>query len=213
MSKRYVITIGRQFGSGGREIALGLAEKLGIPFYDKALLEKAAEKNGVSEEVLDKTDEKVEGNVSETVHRSLSIMLGNSVDYSTYFDSVNTNDRVFRLKAQMIRELADQGPCVIVGRCADYVLRDDPGLISIFIAAPMAARVERIQKLYPNLHDNAPAALIRQTDKSRANYYNYNTDRKWGSIDNYHLCVDSSRLGVQGTIDMLADYVKNCTKE
>ncbi|MBQ7130309.1 MAG: cytidylate kinase-like family protein [Oscillospiraceae bacterium] len=214
MSK-YVITIGRQFGSGGREIAKGLAHKLGIPFYDKDILDKIAEERGLPKDLLEAMDETLTGNLRHRIGyglHSLAMMYGTPVDYSTHDDAIMTNDRIFNWKAKLIRELAEEGPCVIVGRCADYILRDEPGLISVFISAPMADREARIMKLHPELHDNAPAALIRQTDKARASYYNYHTDRNWGDIDNYHLCVDATRLGKEGTIDFLAEYVTHCAK-
>lgn len=213
MSKQYVITIGRQYGSGGREIGLKLAEKLGIPFYDKDILEKIAEETGVPEDYLDTVDERLSTRISVRLNSSLSSIHGTPVDYSTYTNSVQSNDQLFRWKSGIIRKLAEEGPCVIVGRCADYILRDYPGLISVFISAPFAAREARINKLYPDIHDNAPAMLIRKTDKARASYYSYHTDRKWSDISNYHLCVDSTKLGVDGTVDMLLDYVKHCTEE
>lgn len=214
MSKQYVITTGRQFGSGGRAIGLALAEKLGIPFYDKDILDKLAEEKGLPADLVQNMDETLSGATRHSVGNGLyglSVMFGTPVDYSTHNDAIITNDRVFAWKTQIIRELADEGPCVIVGRCADYILRDLPGLISVFINAPMPAREARIAELY-HLKDNAPAVRIRMTDKARASYYNYHTDRNWGDIDNYHLCVDSTKLGIEGTAALLAEYVKHCTE-
>lgn len=214
MSK-YVIAIGRQFGSGGREIALGLAKKLGIPFYDKDILDKIAEEQGIPTDTMNDMDETLTGGLRHRIGQSMyafAVRYGTPVDYSTHSDAVINNDRIFRLKSKLIRELGEKEPCVIVGRCADFILRDHPGLISIFISAPMAAREERIDRLHPNWNGEGVTDLIRQTDKARASYYTYHTDRDWGDISNYHLCVDATKLGIEGTIDLLAEYVNHAVK-
>ena len=214
MSK-YVIAIGRQFGSGGREIALGLAKKLGIPFYDKDILDKIAEEQGIPTDIMNDMDETLTGGLRHRIGQSMyafAVRYGTPVDYSTHSDAVINNDRIFRLKSKLIRELGEKEPCVIVGRCADFILRDHPGLISIFISAPMAAREERIDRLHPNWNGEGVTDLIRQTDKARASYYTYHTDRDWGDISNYHLCVDATTLGIEGTIDLLAEYVNHAVK-
>lgn len=214
MSK-YVIAIGRQFGSGGREIALGLAKRLGIPFYDKDILDQIAEEQGIPAETMHDMDETLTGGLRHRIGQGMyafAVRYGTPVDYSTHSDAVINNDRIFRLKSKLIRELGEKEPCVIVGRCADYILRDHPGLISIFISAPMAARMERIDRLHPNWNGEGVRDLIRQTDKARASYYNYHTDRDWGDISNYHLCVDATKLGIEGTIDLLAEYVEHAAK-
>ena len=179
MSK-YVITIGRQFGSGGREIALGLAKKLGIPFYDKDILDQIAEEQGIPADTIHAMDETLTGGLRHRIGQSMyafAVRYGTPVDYSTHSDAVINNDRIFRLKSKLIRELGEKEPCVIVGRCADYILRDHPGLISIFISAPRAAREERIDRLHPNWNGEGVTDLIRQTDKARASYSNYHPDR------------------------------------
>ena len=214
MSK-YVIAIGRQFGSGGREIALGLAKRLGIPFYDKDILDQIAEEQGIPAETMHDMDETLTGGLRHRIGQGMyafAVRYGTPVDYSTHSDAVINNDRIFRLKSKLIRELGEKEPCVIVGRCADYILRDHPGLISIFISAPMAARMERIDRLHPNWNGEGVRDLIRQTDKARASYNNYHTDRDWGDISNYHLCVDATKLGIEGTIDLLAEYVEHAAK-
>lgn len=213
MSKQYVIVIGRQFGSGGREIGASLAKKLGIPLYDKTVLARVAEEKGISDERLRKMDEDLRGNRFQNIGLgSRTPLFGARFLYETDTTSMITSDSVYQWQSDVIRKLADDGPCVIIGRCADDVLRDHPNLISIFISAPFAAREERIARLYPNHpreNYETHAEFIRKTDKARANYYNFHTDRQWGDISNYHLCVDATRLGLEGTVEMLADYVNH----
>ena len=214
MSKKYVIVIGRQFGSGGHEIGVKLAEKLGIPLYDKEILAHIAEEQGISEERLHKMDENFWGNHMLNVGIQAQGFRLHSLGYwfETDTSSMIGRDQAFEWQAAKIRELAEAGPCVIIGRCADYILREDPGLISIFITAPMAAREERIARLHPNHPRDfyeTHVQFIQKTDKARANYYNFHTDRDWGNINNYHLCIDSTKLGIDGTVEMLVDYVKH----
>lgn len=214
MSKRYVIVIGRQFGSGGHEIGVKLAEKLGIPLYDKEILAHIAEEQGITAERLQKMDEDLKGNhlLNVGLQAQKFRLFNPGLLFETDTSSIISRDQIFAWQEKKIRELAEEGPCVIIGRCADYILRDDPGLISVFIAAPMAAREERIARLHPNHpreNYETHVQFIQKTDKARANYYSFHTDRDWGDIGNYHLCVDSTKLGVDGTVEMLADYVKH----
>ena len=214
MSKKYVIVIGRQFGSGGHEIGVKLAEKLGIPLYDKEILAHIAEEQGIDAERLNKLDENLRDNhVLNVGIQAQGFRLHNlGYWFETDTSSMIGRDQAFEWQAAKIRELAEAGPCVIIGRCADYILRNDPGLISVFITAPLAAREERIARLHPN-HPRefyeTHVQFIQKTDKARANYYSFHTDRDWGNIGNYHLCVDSTKLGIDGTAEMLADYVKH----
>lgn len=214
MSKKYVIVIGRQFGSGGHEIGVKLAEKLGIPLYDKEILAHIAEEQGIEPERLHKLDENLRDNHVLNVGIQAQGFRLHSLGYwfETDTSSMISRDQAYEWQAAKIRELAAAGPCVIIGRCADYILRDDPGLISVFITAPMIAREARIARLHPN-HPRefyeTHIEFIQKTDKARANYYSFHTDRDWGNINNYHLCIDSSKLGIDGTVEMLADYVKH----
>ena len=174
-----------------------------------------AEEQGIPADTIHAMDETLTGGLRHRIGQSMyafAVRYGTPVDYSTHSDAVINNDRIFRLKSKLIRELGEKEPCVIVGRCADYILRDHPGLISIFISAPMAAREERIDRLHPNWNGEGVTDLIRQTDKARASYYNYHTDRDWGDISNYHLCVDATKLGIEGTIELLAEYVEHAVK-
>ena len=217
MSKQYVIVIGRQFGSGGHEIGVKLAQKLGIPLYDKEILAHIAQEQGITLERLQKMDEDLSGNRLQNLGiQAAGFRLHNMENlFETDTSSLINRDQVFEWQAAKIRELAEQGPCVIIGRCADHILRKHPGLISIFITAPMVhreARIARMRPHHPREYYETHLQLIYKTDKARASYYNYHTDRDWGSVGNYHLCVDSSRLGIDGTVELLADYIQYALK-
>ena len=214
MEKQFVIVIGRQFGSGGHAIGADLAKILGIPLYDKEILANIAEEQGITAERLQKMDEDLKGNqvLNVGIQAQKFRLFNPGLLFETDTSAIISRDQAFRWQADKIRELADQGPCIIIGRCADHILRDHPGLISVFVTAPLAAREARIARLYPDhprLNGETHLEFLQKTDKSRANYYSYHTDRQWGSVGNYHLCVDSGRLGIEGTAEMLADYVRH----
>lgn len=200
---RVIIAIGRQFGSGGREIGKALASSLDIPYYDKDLIALAAKKSGMSPEIFEQFDEKP----TKSLLYSLAIgsyMFGSRV--STVSD-MPMNDKLYTLQVNIIQDLAKQGSCILIGRCADYILRDDPDLISLFIHAPLAYRKRRIESLYSVPQDKIEGMLAK-ADKSRANYYNYYTERKWGSASNYDLSIDSSLLSLEDTVKFLREYVE-----
>ncbi len=211
--KNYVIVIGRQLGSLGLEIGAKLAEKLGIPVYGKDIMILAAKKQGISAERLQAMDENL--NTNWLVNIGLQATKFRTHDlgalYDTDISSIISENQSFEWQAEVIKKLADKGPCVIVGRCADYILRDHPGLISIFISAPLAVREEWLRQMNPDSTVDIPK-LIQKTDKSRERYYNFHTGRKWGDPENYHLYLDASKLGIDGTADFLADYVNRTTK-
>ena len=217
MEKQFVIVIGRQFGSGGHAIGVRLAQLLGIPLYDKEILAHIAEEQGINPERLQKMDEDLKGNqllnVGLQTQKFRPFNLG--MLFETDTSAMITRDQAFHWQTQKIRELAEEGSYIIIGRCADHILRDHPGMVSVFITAPLATREQRIARLYPDHpreNHQTHLELIQKTDKSRASYYGYHTGREWGDISNYHLCVDSSRLGIDGTAEMLADYVKHVLK-
>ncbi len=183
-----IITISREYASGGRLIAQKLAQKLEIPFYDKEIIAMTARKSGLSERFIQQAEHHVTG----------------SFLYNLYFNtqSLPLSDQVFIAESNIIREVAAKGPCVIVGRCADYVLRDNPDCLHVFIHAPIEARMLRAQTEYSVKADDLRGYVLKQ-DKSRANYYNYFTGGKWGVCQNYELVV-SSALGAQTVVDMIA---------
>ena len=193
-----IITIGREFGSGGRQIGEELAKKLGIKYYDKELLDHAAENSGICKELFENHDEKPTNSFLYSL-----VMDSYSFGYSsTGFTEMPMNHKVFLAQFDTIRKLAEEGPCVMVGRCADYALADNPHLFSVFIHANLDSRINRICAKYLKTPKESREA-IQKTDKSRASYYNYYTNKKWGSAQSYDLCIDSSKLGLEGSVDTI----------
>lgn len=201
MNENTVITIGREFGSGGHDIGIKLAEKLGVKCYDKELLELAAKQSGLCEELFASQDEKPTNSFLYSL-----VMDTYSLGYSSSYSDMPINHKVFLAQFDTIKKLADNESCVIVGRCADYALEDYPNAVSVFIKADIKERVERIKKLY-NISDNKAADMIQKTDKRRASYYNYYSSKKWGEAKSYDLCVDSGELGEEGVIELICKYI------
>ena len=198
-----IITIGRQFGSGGREIGYMVAEKLGIKLYDKEMLQRAAKDSGICEELFESHDEKP----SNSFLYSL-VMDTYSMGYSgSTYNDMPINHKIFLAQFDAIKKIADEGPCILVGRCADYALEDYPNLLSVFIHADLDARIKRIAKKY-DLADSKAKDLIIKTNKKRASYYNYYTDKRWGDADSYDACLDSSVLGMEGTAEAIIKLVE-----
>ena len=197
-----IITIGRQFGSGGREIGYMVADKLGIKLYDKEMLQRAAQDSGICEELFESHDEKP----SNSFLYSL-VMDTYSMGYSgSTYNDMPINHKIFLAQFDAIKKIANEGPCILVGRCADYALEGYPNLLSVFIHADLDARIKRIAKKY-DLTDAKAKDLINKTDKKRASYYNYYTNKKWGEAASYELCLNSSELGVQGTAKAIEQYI------
>lgn len=192
--KKVIITIGREFGSGGREIGMKVAEKLSIPFYDKELILATAEKTKLEKSVIEKFDEK---------HSFPGFATPNL--FELY--QMPMSDRIYIAQADVIREIAEKESCVIVGRCADYVLEDNPDCFNVFITAPMKDKVERKRPLLPGKSDREIENHIEKIDKKRSKYYSYYTDGIWGKASTYHLCIDSSVLGIDGTVDLIINAV------
>lgn len=203
MNSNLIIAIGRQYGSAGRHIGEELAKKLGIPFYDNELIKLAAEKSGLAHHVVDQADEKATNSLLYTLAMGSSFWGGNA---HIAFD-MPINDKLFITQSDIIRGIADGGPAVIVGRCADYVLREYPNLIKVFIHASLDFRAQHVAELHNITPDKAKDVIVK-TDKRRSNYYNYYTGQKWGKIDNYDLSLDSSKLGIETTAEMLYQYVE-----
>ena len=193
-----IITIGRQFGSGGREIGYMVAEKLGIKLYDKEMLQRAAQDSCICEELFESHDEKP----SNSFLYSL-VMDTYSMGYSgSTYNDMPINHKIFLAQFDAIKKIADEGSCILVGRCADYALEGYPNLLSVFIHADLDARIKRIAKKY-DLTDAKAKDLIIKTNKKRASYYNYYTDKRWGDADSYDVCLDSSVLGLEGTAEAI----------
>ena len=198
-----IITIGREFGSGGCEIGHKLAEKLGIKCYDKDMLDLAAKESGICEEIFESHDEKPTSSFLYSL-----VMDTYSMGYSgnTYTD-MPINHKVFLAQFDAIKKIADEGPCILVGRCADYALESYKNVVSVFIHADLDARIRRIARIY-NLTDAKAKDMILKTDKKPAGYYNYYTNNKCSDSISYELCLTSSELGIDGTANAIIDYVK-----
>ena len=201
MNKSTIITVGRQYGSGGREIGHKLAERLDIPFYDKELLSVAAKASGMSEEVFENYDEKP----TNSLLYSLSMGTFAMGDADAAYMNLPINHKVFLAQFDAIKSVAAKGGCVIVGRCADYALMNQPHVINTFIHADLDKRVARIMDRH-GISAKEAEALIVKTDKRRANYYNFYSNKKWSAVDTYHLAVDSGAIGIERTVELIIAF-------
>ena len=195
-----VITVGRQYGSGGREIGTMLAEKLGIAYYDDMLLKEAAKESGLCEDLFHSFDERPKSFLYSVAMDPYSfsmnhVMPKGSIEQQVYLATYDT-----------IKKLADKGPCVLIGRCADYALKDRDDVINLFITAPLENRIERVARRNGITRDEAKER-IKRTDKSRASYYNDDSSKDWGDAKIYDLGIDSSLLGIEGTVELLEKLV------
>lgn len=202
MANNTIITIGRQYGSGGHDIGKQLAEELNVPFYDKALLERAAKDSGLCQEIFENHDEKPTNSFLYSL-----VMDTYSLGYTTSsFSEMPLNHKIFLAQFDAIKNIAKEGPCVIVGRCADYALADFPNVVNVFLHADIQDRVVRIARRH-DLTDAKAKDLIVKTDKRRASYYNYYTSKKWGDAAGYDLSLNTATLGIDGTIHMIREFM------
>lgn len=197
---QYVITLSRQFGSGGSEIAKALSKVYNIPYYDKSIMAKAADESGIHKSYFEKADEKRTNSFLYSLVNASYGGNGQALD----LDKVITDDKLFLHTAETIRALSSS-PCIIVGRCADDILADKK-IIKLYIHADFQDRVKRISMLY-QINEKAAITLIKRTDKTRENYYNFYTSKSWGDVSNYDLAVNSSHLGVDDTVKVIKNYV------
>lgn len=198
-----IITIGRQYGSGGLEIGQKLAEELGVNLYDREMLKRAAKESGLCEELFEAHDEKSTNSFLYSL-----VMDTYSLGYSaTGYVDMPINHKVFLAQFDTIKKIADEGPCVMVGRCADYALEDYKNVINVFIYANMEQRIRRIAQKY-DLTDAKAKDVIQKADKKRASYYNYYTNKEWGDAKGYDLCLNSGKLGIYGTVKAIMEYIK-----
>lgn len=204
MEDKFVINIGRQLGSGGKAVGEAVARRLGIGVYDKQLINLAAEQSGLCPEVFERVDEKESRNLFSTLVAYLrSPFVGSEYAGS----NVLSNDALFKIQSDVIRDIAARESCVFVGRCADYILRDHPQAVNVFVAAGRADRCERLCRQCGITPGEAEARMDRE-DARRAAYYNYYSSGTWGMASTYHLCVDSSVLGIDGTVDFVLEFVE-----
>lgn len=205
MKKKIIVTIARQYGSGGREIGETVARLLGIPLYDKQLITDAAARGNLNEDVLRKTDESAANSLLYTL-----AMGSNVVGTTMHFGyKMPINDKLFILQSEVIKDYAEAGSCVIIGRCSDYVLRDFDNVFRIFIYGDLEHRKARIAERHPELKSSQIIDVINKTDRRRASYYNFYTGNKWGKYDNYDIAINSSTLGIEGTAEMIAACVRD----
>lgn len=197
-----IYTIGREFGSGGREVGEKLASRLGIKLYDKELLQKAAKESGFCEEIFENHDERPTNSFLYSLVMDTYSLNG----YTTApFLDMPLNHKVFLAQFDAIKKLAADESCVIVGRCADYALADNPDCINIFIHADLDKRIKLVSKRSDTTESKAKDLIIKQ-DKQRASYYNYYTNKKWGDAIGYDLTLDSGKIGIDGCVDMILKF-------
>lgn len=201
--KKTIITIGRQFGSGGHDIGEALAKELGVKLYDKDMLKRAAKESGLCEELFETHDEKPTNSFLYSL-----VMDTYSLGYSAgTFSDMPINHKVFLAQFDAIKKIADDESCVMVGRCADYALEGRDDVINIFIYADLDKRIRRVAREW-NLTDNKAKDIILKNDKKRASYYNYYTNKEWGAANGYDLCINSAKLGIEGSVKAILDYIE-----
>lgn len=199
-----IITIGRQYGSAGREIGRKVAEHFGIKCYDKELLARAAKESGLCEEVFEHHDERP---TSSFLYNLVMDTYSFGYNGSAFVD-MPISQKVFLAQFDSIKKLAAEEPCIIVGRCADYALSDMDNVLKLFIHGDMDKRIERICRIHDMTPEKAKDAIIKR-DKQRQSYYNYYSTKKWGRADTYDLSINSSTLGIDGTVDLIIKYVES----
>lgn len=194
-----VITISRQYGSGGRELGRKLAEEFKIPFYDNEIINMAAKKSGFAVKAFERAEEKA----TNSFLYSIAMGMGSYSNQEYGYASLSIDDRIFLAQSEIIRKVADEGPCVIVGRCADYILKERDDLINIFVCANIDARIKRVVEEYQVPKEKAAETILRQ-DKRRANYYRFHANEKWGNVMNYDLSIRTDFGGI--------DHAVKCVK-
>ena len=199
--KQFVVTIGRQPGSGGKEVAEVLARELGIKVYDKALLQEAAQASGFDASLFEKADECE----SNSLFGGIFSIHGSISEYLTGGSCID-NDKLFEIQSETICNIAQSESCIIVGRCAEYVLRDHPAMLSVFLTADHADRVQRIMR-GENLEHDAAVEFIERNDKKRRSYHDYYATTQWGDAAGYDVCINTSRLGVEGTVELIRQII------
>lgn len=197
-----IYTIGREFGSGGREVGEKLAQKLGIKLYDKELLQQAAKDSGFCEEIFENHDEKPTNSFLYSLVMDTYSVSGYS---AAPFLDMPLNHKVFLAQFETIKKIAEKESCVIVGRCADYALSDNPNCINVFIHADLDVRIKNVSRNL-NITENKARDIINKTDKQRASYYNYYTSKKWGDSKSYNLSLDAGKLGTDNCVEMILKF-------
>lgn len=201
MNKQVIICVGRQLGSGGHDIARMLALDFNAKYYDRELMNLAAKESGFSEKFFEQNDEQ------RGIFRSLFHLHAPHIGDNNLYNNDFSQESLFKFQSDAIKKAADEGSCVFVGRCADYVLRDRSNMVSVFITASMDFRIQQVMTK-EHLDHAAARRFIEQRETTRASYYNYYTGKKWGSAESYDLCIDASILGLQATERLIADFIR-----
>lgn len=203
MSKQ-IITISREFGSGGRSVGHRVAELLGVPYYDKELVKQVAVETGFDEKFIEQ-----EGEYASPWQSLMSYAFaGGGGNPRQHMNGLSTADFLWVIQCRVIMDIAEKGPCVIVGRCADYILRERADVLNVFIHAPISYRADRVVRLYGE-SDQAPEKRLEEKDKRRRAYYKHYADRDWGMSQNYHLSLDSSLVGIERCAQLILDVARN----
>ena len=201
--KKKIVTISRQYGSGGRYIGENLAKAMGVPCYDEKLIDMVAKESGFAQSFVAEKGERMTGSLLFNIASSLSFAYN---VFSTN-NGVTLQDEIYFTQNRIIKELADKGPCVIVGRCADYILREREDCLNVFIFADNESKIERAEKYFNITREEAPAVL-KKKDKARANHYKYYTDQEWGMASNYDLCLNSGLIGIEGCVKAIQQVLE-----
>ncbi|WP_026836001.1 AAA family ATPase [Eubacterium xylanophilum] len=202
MNKK-VITLNRQYGSGGREIGEKLAKELGVPFYDNQIISRAAKESGFSEMAFESMEDKASNSLLYSIAMGMNVF-GNQ-DMS--FNGLSLDDRIFLAQSNVIRKVAEEGGCVIVGRCADYILRDYDDIVNVFVSANLDFRIKRSIKEY-DIPDGKAGEIVAKKDKSRSNYYRYHVGERWEDLTNYDLVIRSDLVGIDRAVTVLKTYIE-----
>ena len=197
-----VITITRQYGSGGREIGRKLAEAYGIPFYDNEIIARAAKETGFAEAAFEQVEDKASNSLLYSIAMGMNVFSGQDVGFS----GLSLDDRIFLAQSKVIRNVAVEGPCVIVGRCADYILREQENVVNLFIRASLDFRIQRAVEV-EGVSEEKAAETVMKKDKSRANYYKYHSGERWDNVLNYEMAICSDLCGIDGTVACLKAYL------
>lgn len=198
-----IITISRQYGSGGREIGKKLADQLGIPFYDNEIISRAAKETGFSETAFEAVEDKATNSLLYSIAMGMNVFTNQDAG----FVGLSLDDRIFLAQSNVIRKVAEEGSCVIVGRCADYILKDFDNVINIFISADLDFRIKRSIEV-DNLTKEHAAETVLKKDKSRGNYYRYHAGERWNNLFNYDLVLRSDLVGIDKTVECIKNYVE-----
>lgn len=197
-----IITITRQFGSGGREIGKKLAEAYGIPFYDNEIISRAAKDTGFAEAAFERAEDKASNSLLYSIAMGMNVFSSQDVGFS----GLSLDDRIFLAQSKVIRNVAKEGPCVIVGRCADYILKNQENVVNLFIRATLDFRIKRAIEVEGILKEKS-AEMVMKKDKSRANYYKYHSGERWDNVLNYDFAIRSDLCGIDGTVACLKAYL------